>query len=308
MKSLKGLRVLSLGLNLPAPVAAQRARQLGARVRKIEPVSGDPLAQWAPAVYAELHEGVRVQTLDLRTLDGQRRVQKELANSDVLLTAFRPAALARLGLDWRTLHRQHPQLWQVAIVGSVEAPQDAGHDLSYQTLAGLLPAQGLPTNLWADMAGAQAALLALHQVRPGVPGRRLVIGLQDALLELARPQQWGLTSPGALLGGGHALYQRYAMPAPARPLFQAATAMFTPRAETAVRVDNHHRGPLLLIAGGKDHTVPPVLVHSAARCYRNSRAVTELHEFPNRGHSLVIDSGWNEVAQTCLGWLTSQGL
>lgn len=106
----------------------------------------------------------------------------------------------------------------------------------------------------------------------------------------------------------HALYQRYAMPAPARPLFQAATAMFTPRAETAVRVDNHHRGPLLLIAGGKDHTVPPVLVHSAARCYRNSRAVTELHEFPNRGHSLVIDSGWNEVAQTCLGWLTSQGL
>jgi crotonobetainyl-CoA:carnitine CoA-transferase CaiB-like acyl-CoA transferase len=209
MKSLKGLRVLSLGLNLPAPVAAQRARQLGARVRKIEPVSGDPLAQWAPAVYAELHAGVRVQTLDLRTPDGQRRVQRELANSDVLLTAFRPAALARLGLDWGSLHRQHPQLWQVAIVGSVEAPQDAGHDLSYQTLAGLLPAQGLPTNLWADMAGAQAALLALHQVRPGAPGRRLVIGLQDALLELARPQQWGLTSPGALLGGGHALYQRY---------------------------------------------------------------------------------------------------
>jgi pimeloyl-ACP methyl ester carboxylesterase len=104
------------------------------------------------------------------------------------------------------------------------------------------------------------------------------------------------------------LYQRYAMPAPARPLFQAATAMLNPRAATAVRVDNHHRGPLLLIAGGEDHTVPPVLVHSAARRYRNARAITELHAFPGRGHSLVIDSGWKEVAQYCLGWLTAQTL
>jgi pimeloyl-ACP methyl ester carboxylesterase len=106
----------------------------------------------------------------------------------------------------------------------------------------------------------------------------------------------------------HALYQRYAMPAPARPLFQAATAMLHPRGATAVRVDNHHRGPLLLIAGGADHTVPPVLVYSAARCYRNARAVTELHEFRGRGHSLIIDSGWSEVAQHCLGWIKSQSL
>ncbi len=209
MKSLKGLRLLSLGLNLPAPVAAQRAKALGARVRKLEPLTADPLAHWAPGLYAELHAGIRVQRVDLRTPAGQGALQRALAGTDVLMTSFRPSALARLGLGWKGLQQRYPQLWQVAIVGSAEAPQEAGHDLTYQAHAGLLPSQGLPANLWADMAGAQAALLALHQVRLGEPGRKLVVGLQDALHELALPHQWGLTQAGALLGGGHALYQRY---------------------------------------------------------------------------------------------------
>lgn len=104
------------------------------------------------------------------------------------------------------------------------------------------------------------------------------------------------------------LYDRYAMPAPARPLFQAATAAFNPRTATKVDVANGTRGPLLLISGGQDHAVPPVLVRSTLRTYRKSSAVTEIKGFPGRGHSLTIDSGWREIAEYCLAWLKAQGM
>lgn len=104
------------------------------------------------------------------------------------------------------------------------------------------------------------------------------------------------------------LYQKYAMPAPGRPLFQAATATFNPNSATRVKVDNTTRGPLLLISGGEDNTVPPVLVRSTLRAYRKSSAVTDFKEFPNRGHSLTIDSGWQELAEYILSWLNAKGL
>lgn len=103
------------------------------------------------------------------------------------------------------------------------------------------------------------------------------------------------------------LYTTYAMPAPGRPLFQAATATFNPRSETKVNIMNENRGPLLLVAGAEDHTVPPVLVRSALRTYRKSTAVTDFIEFPGRGHSLTIDSGWQELAGYCLNWLKAKG-
>jgi hypothetical protein len=75
-----------------------------------------------------------------------------------------------------------------------------------------------------------------------------------------------------------------------------------------VNTANAARGPLLLISGGADHTVPPVLVRSTLRVYRKSPAVTEIKEFAGRGHSLTIDSGWRELAEYCLTWLHSHGL
>jgi non-heme chloroperoxidase len=103
------------------------------------------------------------------------------------------------------------------------------------------------------------------------------------------------------------LYAKFAIPAPARPLFQAASANLIPNAATRVNVANAQRGPLLLIAGSADHTVPPVVVKGTLNVYRKSRAVTELKEFANRGHSLTIDSGWREVADYCLLWLEGKG-
>jgi pimeloyl-ACP methyl ester carboxylesterase len=105
-----------------------------------------------------------------------------------------------------------------------------------------------------------------------------------------------------------ALFERWTIPSPARPLFEAATAAFSPHSPDKVDTGNQDRGPLLLTMGGKDHTVPEVITKSTLKQYRHSTAVTDLVEFADRGHSLTIDSGWREVADACLAWLGRQGL
>lgn len=105
-----------------------------------------------------------------------------------------------------------------------------------------------------------------------------------------------------------ALYDRWVVPSPGKPLFEAAAANFSPHSPAKVDTANETRGPLLLIMGGKDHTVPEAITKSTAKQYRHSSAVTDVLEFKDRGHSLVIDAGWREVADACLTWLHKQGL
>jgi pimeloyl-ACP methyl ester carboxylesterase len=105
-----------------------------------------------------------------------------------------------------------------------------------------------------------------------------------------------------------ALYERWAIPAPGKPLFEAASANFNPHSPVTVDTANQVRGPLLLITGGKDHTVPGAITFAERKKYRHSSAVTDLHEFPDRAHSLTIDSGWREVADVTLAWLARQSL
>jgi pimeloyl-ACP methyl ester carboxylesterase len=104
------------------------------------------------------------------------------------------------------------------------------------------------------------------------------------------------------------LFQRWAIPAPGKPLFEAASANFNPHSPATVDTANDVRGPLLLMTGGKDHTVPGSITRAELKRYRHSSAVTELHEFPDRGHSLTIDSGWRDVADVALAWLAEQSL
>jgi pimeloyl-ACP methyl ester carboxylesterase len=99
------------------------------------------------------------------------------------------------------------------------------------------------------------------------------------------------------------LFERWTIPSPARPLFEASSANFVSHSPAAVEVRNARRGPLLLISGGKDHTVPDAVTRSTFKQYRHSSAVTELKQFPDRGHSLVVDSGWKEIADATLKWL-----
>lgn len=104
------------------------------------------------------------------------------------------------------------------------------------------------------------------------------------------------------------LYDKWTIPAPGRPLFEAAAANFSLHSPAKVQTDNSDRGPLLLVMASEDHTVPESITKSTFKQYRHSSAVTELLEFTGRGHSLTIDSGWQDVADGCLNWLTEQGL
>jgi len=99
------------------------------------------------------------------------------------------------------------------------------------------------------------------------------------------------------------LYDRWAIPAPGKPLFEAAAANFDPHSPAAVDTRNDGRGPLLLVMGGKDHTVPEAVTRATLKQYRHSEAVTDILEFPDRAHSLTIDHGWRDVADASLAWL-----
>ena len=104
-------------------------------------------------------------------------------------------------------------------------------------------------------------------------------------------------------GEAQVLYEQFTVPAAGRPLFQAATANLNPWTEAKVDTDNRGRGPLLLISGDKDHTVPPALVEAAYKKQMDNKGVTEFVSMPKRGHALTIDSGWREVADTALGFV-----
>ena len=100
-----------------------------------------------------------------------------------------------------------------------------------------------------------------------------------------------------------ALYLQYAVPAPGAPLFQAATANLNPWTEAQVDTGNHERGPLLIISGEKDNTVAWSIANASFRQQQVNSGLTEIVEIPNRGHSLTIDHGWREVADTALAFV-----
>ncbi len=99
-----------------------------------------------------------------------------------------------------------------------------------------------------------------------------------------------------------AAYERQAIPGPGRPVFQSALGNLTPGAATTVNHLNDNRAPLLLIAGGSDHLVPPILNQVNYKKYGKSRAVTAYKEFPGRSHLIVAQEGWEEVATYALDW------
>lgn len=211
-------RILSLALNLPGPAALMRCRRLGATCIKLEPPAGDPMARYNAMAYAELHDGVAVLSADLKTEAGQQLLDQALQRTDVLLTSFRPSAVAKLGLKWQDLHGRYPSLSQVAIVGAPgPRAEEPGHDLTYLADQGLVPGLELPATLYADMAGSLAASeavlqAALLKATPGAEkaeGRYFEIALSDAAAYLALPRRWGLTTPDGTVGGAHAGYRMY---------------------------------------------------------------------------------------------------
>ena len=99
------------------------------------------------------------------------------------------------------------------------------------------------------------------------------------------------------------LYETFAVPGSGVPLFQAATANLNPWTEAKVDTKNPERGPLLIISGEKDHTVPHAIAHASYKKQARNEGVTEFAEIENRGHALIIDSGWRDVADTALNFV-----
>ena len=223
-KPLKGVRVLTLALNLPGPAAVMRLQAMGATCTKLEPLApttlgkgatADPMGIYKRAAYDAMHTGVKVMQADLKSERGQQALHKALARTDVLITSFRPSALNKLGLGWKSLHKQYPSLCMVSIVGSPgERAEEPGHDLTYLAENGLVNGLDLPASLYADMGGSlltteavlQALLLRQSKQAQGVFQE---IALSDAAAYLALPRTWGLTTPDGDVGGAHAGYRVY---------------------------------------------------------------------------------------------------
>lgn len=216
--------------------------------------------------------------------------------------------------------REHPEL--VANIGITEitnhvaeiisglddSPVIVGHSFGGLIAEKLLGEGYGAAAVAIDPAQIKGVLpLPLAQLRAALPALENPANLHKAI---------SLTQKEFRFGFGNAvseeesdeLYARWTIPSPAKPLFEAAFANFSLHSQAKVNTKNEERGPLLLISGTQDHTVPDVVTRSTLKQYRDSTAVTELKEFEGRGHSLTIDHGWKEVADAVLDWLRTSGV
>lgn len=208
------LRVLALVTNIPGPLAAATLVRDGAAVVKVEPPQGDALEAAAPEWYAAVTSGMEVLRLDLKSAAARESIAARLAQTDVLVTAMRAAALERLGLSRAKLRENYPRLCHVAISGEA-APNDdrAGHDLTYQAQAGLLDPPAMPRSVFADLYAAERAVAAAYRLlfereRSG-SGGHVQVAIAQGASDLADALRFGLTTAGGPLGGRLPIYRMY---------------------------------------------------------------------------------------------------
>jgi alpha-methylacyl-CoA racemase len=211
---LRGFKIVSLALNVPGCIAAARLQDLGAKITKIEPPSGDPLIEMSREWYELLTQDMRVSRLDLKDPVQFRQLEGLLREADLLVSSMRPSALQRLGLSWKDLQTKYPGICHVALTGYPEPYENRpGHDLTYQAEAGLLSPPDLPRSLLADLAGVErvviSALALLFARERGHGANFQQVSIFQAGQALADPIRFGLTAPGSILGGGLPGYNLY---------------------------------------------------------------------------------------------------
>lgn len=157
-----------------------------------------------------------------------------------------------------------------------------------------------------DPAGFRGVLpVPLSELKAGSPVLRNPANFHRAVALTPEQFRYGFTNT-LEEDEARQLYDRYAVPGSGTPIFQAATANLNPWTEDKVNTRNPERGPLLLIAGEKDHTVPLAVVKAEYKLQQHNPAVTEFREIPGRGHSLTIDHGWRDVADIALAFIAQQ--
>jgi len=217
-------------------------------------------------------------------------------------TRKNPGAVANKGIDDITSA-------YLDVISTLPArPVVIGHSfgglVAQKLLAGGMAAAAIAINP-GQVKGVKP--LPLAQIRSGLPVLSKPGNKKRAVALTEKQFRYGFGNALSEVESGE-LFDRWAIPGPGRPLFEASAANFRKSSPAAVDTRKRDRGPLLIIAGGKDHTVPEVVAHAAYKLYSGSGAVTDYHAFPDRGHSLVLDHGWREVADFALSWLARQDL
>jgi pimeloyl-ACP methyl ester carboxylesterase len=223
-------------------------------------------------------------------------------SADVESTRSNPAALANKGLDDITAG-------YAEIIDNLSVPPIVvGHSF------GGLVAQ----RLLADERALAAVAIDPGQIKgvKPVPFAQIRSGFAVLSKPGNRKRAVSLSRKQFRYGFGNALSQaesdelfaKWTIPGPGKPLFEASTANFKKHSPAGVNTRRTDRGPLLIIGGGRDHTVPQVVAKAAYKLYSKSDATTDYLAFPDRGHSLVFDHGWRAIADATLAWLRSQGL
>ncbi|HET9030556.1 MAG TPA: CoA transferase [Candidatus Aquilonibacter sp.] len=212
--ALTGIHVVALTTNIPGPVAAARLRAMGARVTKIEPLHGDPLAIAAPQWYSEITSSLQVLQLNFRESGARAALDAHLDGADVLLTAMRARSLERIGLRWDEVHARHPRLSMIALSGEPPPDDDrAGHDLTYQARAGTIAPPAMPRALIGDMAAAERVvamtLAALFARTASGEGSLVNVSIVECARDFAQPYAHGMTRPDGSLGGALPAYGLY---------------------------------------------------------------------------------------------------
>ncbi|GGK50106.1 CaiB/BaiF CoA transferase family protein [Salinarimonas ramus] len=235
---LSGITILDLSTLLPGPLATLILAEAGARVIKVERPGGEDMRRFPPMregrslAYAMLNAGKEIVELDLKDASERPRLEALIREADVLVEQMRPGVMGRLGLGPDALHAINPRLVVCSITGyGQDGPraQEAGHDINYQALTGLLSlAPGSPEHpatpaaLVADIAGGSLPavidiLLALRLREITGEGSHLDVAMTDAMATfawLARAELEATGRPpaphGGLLTGGSPRYGLYA--------------------------------------------------------------------------------------------------
>lgn len=216
---------------------------------------------------------------------------------DVIETRFVPEKLAGISFSQLMLHYrevvERQEVKPIVIghgLGGLIAQKLLGENLAAAAIA-LAPVQPRGV-LYLSLRQITAAFPAYKN--PFITGRAVSLNLDEFRYIFGN----ALSAEESV-----ELYTRWSIPSPAKALLAAGFANFNPRASTTVHFDNDERGPLLLVAVGRDNAVPPTVVRAQRDLYAKSPAITEIHEFAYSGHSFYIDGNWREVADFVADWL-----